>query len=154
MKLVITTQTRENYGAHDWDGQGECPQYWKYKGGCLYIVLNADPDDMSLVGTVSKYCVHSSQAYEEYIVDSSFIADDEKVGEDWDAPYILTITDSGFDVERTFTNDDYSFWKEVFKTDPNGERISGSYKLTPANAAAEKRQAEWELRQIANGATA
>ena len=33
MKLLITTQTQENYGAHDWDGEGECPQYWKFKGG-------------------------------------------------------------------------------------------------------------------------
>jgi hypothetical protein len=23
----------ENYGAHDWDGEGECPQHWKFKGG-------------------------------------------------------------------------------------------------------------------------
>jgi len=29
MKLVITTQVYENYGVHDWDGRGECPQYWK-----------------------------------------------------------------------------------------------------------------------------
>lgn len=23
---------RENYGAHSWDGKGECPSYWKNKG--------------------------------------------------------------------------------------------------------------------------
>ena len=38
MKLVIITQTRENYGAHDWDGTGSVPQYWKNKGGSEYIV--------------------------------------------------------------------------------------------------------------------
>jgi len=27
----------ENYGAHDWDGEGECPQYWKFKGGEDYF---------------------------------------------------------------------------------------------------------------------
>ena len=32
-KLHIYTQDQENYGAHDWDGTGECPQYWKFKGG-------------------------------------------------------------------------------------------------------------------------
>ena len=37
-KLLITTQVYENYGAHDWDGAGECPQYWKAKGGCDYVV--------------------------------------------------------------------------------------------------------------------
>jgi hypothetical protein len=36
MQLLITTQTQENYGAHDWDGEGECPQYWKFKGGQDY----------------------------------------------------------------------------------------------------------------------
>lgn len=40
MMLVITTQFYENYGAHDWDGEGECPQYWKSKGGSEYKVLN------------------------------------------------------------------------------------------------------------------
>lgn len=39
-KLLISTQVYENYGAHDWDGEGECPQYWKAKGGNDYIVKN------------------------------------------------------------------------------------------------------------------
>jgi|LauGreSBDMM110SN_4_FD.fasta_scaffold369586_2 hypothetical protein len=38
MKLYIFTQDQENYGAHDWDGEGEVPQYWKMKGGTDYIV--------------------------------------------------------------------------------------------------------------------
>jgi len=37
MKLHITTQYMENYGAHDWDGEGECPQRWKFKGGEDYF---------------------------------------------------------------------------------------------------------------------
>ena len=37
MKLHITCQYMENYGAHDWDGTGECPQYWKFKGGEDYF---------------------------------------------------------------------------------------------------------------------
>ena len=36
MQLLITTQTQENYGAHDWDGEGSCPQRWKFKGGQDY----------------------------------------------------------------------------------------------------------------------
>ena len=40
MKLHIQTQVYENYGAHDWDGVGECPEYWKAKGGNDYFVLN------------------------------------------------------------------------------------------------------------------
>jgi hypothetical protein len=38
MKLHIVCQYAENYGAHDWDGTGECPQYWKMKGGEDYFV--------------------------------------------------------------------------------------------------------------------
>ena len=38
MKLHIYTQDQENYGAHDWDGEGECPQYWKFKGGEDFFV--------------------------------------------------------------------------------------------------------------------
>ena len=48
MMLVIDTQYMENYGAHDWDGVGACPQYWKAKGGSEYKVtgvpMNADVD--------------------------------------------------------------------------------------------------------------
>ena len=39
MMLVITTQLQENYGAHDWDGEGVCPQHWKMKGGSEYKIL-------------------------------------------------------------------------------------------------------------------
>ena len=46
MKLVIQTQYKENYGAHDWDGQGECPQYWKFKGGDTFVVQGVDNKDL------------------------------------------------------------------------------------------------------------
>ena len=42
-KLIITTQVFENYGHHDWDGIGECPQYWKAKGGNDYVIKDFDP---------------------------------------------------------------------------------------------------------------
>ena len=38
MKLHITCQYMENYGAHNWDGEGACPQRWKFKGGEDYFV--------------------------------------------------------------------------------------------------------------------
>ena len=34
--IIVSTQVHENYGAHDWDGKGQCPQYWKAKGGDEY----------------------------------------------------------------------------------------------------------------------
>jgi hypothetical protein len=42
MMLVIQTQDQENYGAHDWDGKGACPQYWKFKGGQEIKVTGVD----------------------------------------------------------------------------------------------------------------
>ena len=41
--LVVFYQYRENYGAHDWDGKGECPQYWKNKGGSDEVVATLTP---------------------------------------------------------------------------------------------------------------
>lgn len=50
--LVITTQDYENYGAHDWNGQGKCPQYWKAKGGSEYKITSI-PSDADLTEIVS-----------------------------------------------------------------------------------------------------
>jgi hypothetical protein len=41
----VCTQVQENYGAHDWDGKGECPQYWKFKGGNEYKVVAASAEE-------------------------------------------------------------------------------------------------------------
>ena len=38
--ILVSCQLRENYGAHSWDGEGKCPQYWKSKGAISYIVRN------------------------------------------------------------------------------------------------------------------
>ena len=55
MKLVIQTQYKENYGYHDWDGKGECPQYWKFKGGDTYVVDGLDriQDAVAFVGAIA-----------------------------------------------------------------------------------------------------
>ena len=43
-EFCVCTQVQENYGAHDWDGKGECPQYWKFKGGNEYKVIAPSAD--------------------------------------------------------------------------------------------------------------
>jgi len=45
MKLHIWTQDHENYGAHDWDGEGACPQRWKAKGGADFFVVKFRGDE-------------------------------------------------------------------------------------------------------------
>ena len=51
MKQVIATQNQENYGAHMWDGKGDCPQNWKFKGGNEYMVEGV-PAEVDLVEVV------------------------------------------------------------------------------------------------------
>ena len=77
MKLVIQTQFKENYGAHDWDGKGECPQYWKFKGGETYVFNNLIPNDVtriqeSGIPTLTRLIENRDESFEEYILDWSF----------------------------------------------------------------------------------
>lgn len=76
MKLVIQTQYCENYGAHDWDGTGACPQYWKFKGGSEYMIenvpLNIDYEEVVAMAGVE----HSSDYAREYVLGWSIESDD------------------------------------------------------------------------------
>ena len=74
--IVIRTQYMENYGAHDWDGTGECPQYWKFKGGSEYKITNIDING-DLQAAVRAAAVERGNDYcREYILDWSVEGDD------------------------------------------------------------------------------
>jgi len=74
--LVIRTQYMENYGAHDWDGTGECPQYWKMKGGSEYKITNV-PLNIDYQEVVSMANVETDNEYcREYVLDWSIESDD------------------------------------------------------------------------------
>jgi hypothetical protein len=76
MMLVIRTQVRENYGAHDWNGTGTCPQYWKNKGGSEYKITNV-PLNIDYEEVISMANVDRSNDYvQETIVDWSMENDD------------------------------------------------------------------------------
>jgi len=76
--LLITTQVYENYGAHDWDGVGECPQYWKAKGGNDYVVkkfkdLNKVTETvMALRGQIEQ----DNEGFRETIIGWEIVAND------------------------------------------------------------------------------
>lgn len=78
MLLVIQTQNQENYGAHDWDGTGSCPQYWKMKGGAEYIVENipADADLSNVVELLRGDIEIRNEGYRCEIVGYGIAADD------------------------------------------------------------------------------
>ena len=90
MKLVIYTQFRENYGAHDWDGKGLCPQYWKNKGGDTYVIecTLEQAQDAGFYGAVGRCIAHRSDYSEEYIIGETLVDDidfdPDTVVEEWD----------------------------------------------------------------------
>jgi hypothetical protein len=76
-KLLITTQVYENYGAHDWDGVGECPQYWKAKGGSDYVIkkINVNKVTETVMG-VRGQIEQDNQAFRETIIGWEVVAND------------------------------------------------------------------------------
>jgi hypothetical protein len=90
MKIVIATQYHENYGAHDWDGKGQCPQYWKPKGGSEYVIsrkltFNESLDTKlvdALVAEATKHLNRSTDYSREYVIDWYFIQDGELTAEE------------------------------------------------------------------------
>ena len=81
MQLLITTQTQENYGAHDWDGVGECPSYWKFKGGQDYkyslgsALRNADTIQ-EIVEYFRPQIEEDNDYYRNHIIGYEVVADD------------------------------------------------------------------------------
>ena len=76
-KLLITTQVYENYGAHDWDGEGACPQYWKAKRGSDYVVKNVKANKATeTVMAVRSQIEQDNYAFRESIIDWTIVADD------------------------------------------------------------------------------
>jgi len=67
MKLVITTQVYENYGAHDWDGKGECPD----------VVKNFRGKDVTMAVMALREKIEEDSVYfREHIIDFNIVADD------------------------------------------------------------------------------
>jgi len=77
LKLLITTQVYENYGAHDWDGVGECPSYWKAKGGSDYVVKNINVNQVTeTVMALREQIEEDNDHYRETIIDFRLVKDD------------------------------------------------------------------------------
>ena len=103
MKVVIHTQFKENYGAHDWDGKGECPQYWKFKGGSTYVVEASLEQAMSgqFFTDVAKCIEYRNDYSEEYIVGENLVDDIDfdptKVVAEWDTAIYATVSNGQLD---------------------------------------------------------
>ena len=123
MYIVFQTQHRENYGAHDWDGEGVCPQYWKFKGGDTYIakVSLRAAQDREFWNALESAIESKSEYFEEYIIGSELIDEIDFVESDhvqeWESPYYISIDDNGeFRANRTTNNTKYGYMrKEIAK---------------------------------------
>tara|TARA_B100001057_G_C22539648_1_gene829039 strand:- start:215 stop:709 length:495 start_codon:yes stop_codon:yes gene_type:complete len=132
-KLVIQTQYRENYAYPDWDGKGECPQGWKYKGGETYVIPNFK--DINNVTEVMKQLdaliTFGNDGFEEYILDWEIVPQNTKVCEDWETPTNLWLNPVGKWEAIKITNNRDDGWmrSEILeKTEswimaPNNERV-------------------------------
>ena len=117
MKIVIQTQIRENYGAHDWDGKGECPQYWKFKGGETYIVPNLSEEQVAQVidlgmPTLIALIEERNEYYEEYVQNWASLDDDLVVSEPWETPYNLYWEEGCWVARRVIPNDQYGYMRQ------------------------------------------
>lgn len=117
-KLVIQTQYKENYAAHNEDYvHGVSAPHWKFKGGSTYVLLNCDSDvDLADVeAMVSPYITDLNEYVEEYILDTSVVDYKAKVCEDWESVtqfrlmkdgsiYFMKVTDN-----REISNEEQKF---------------------------------------------
>jgi len=141
MIIVLQTQIRENYGAHAWDGEGECPQHWKYKGGNTYIVegVTAEQAQSAEYWAEVEGLVYSNDEYwNEYVIDSSLVDevdfDESNHCESWETPTYLTKSEGEWYGKRTDT-DPAGFRPEILKMVTvdrmsDGKRLVCDYHLT------------------------
>lgn len=95
LKLCIHTGIRENYGAHDWDGTGTCPEYWKNKGGDAITVICKPSEVSGLVAKVRKLIERSDEYFIERVRSWFFnpINAETPWRYDWDRPIVLNASD-------------------------------------------------------------
>ena len=96
MKVALYTQVYENYGAHCWDGKGECPQFWKAKGSDTYVVSNLTIEqainfkDTHLAAVATRIETNDNW-FQESIIDWEILDDNATVGADWEEPIQLPL---------------------------------------------------------------
>ena len=114
MKLVIQTQIRENYAAHQ-GFNGE--YYWKCKGGNSYVVANLTPAQAERVvedgiPTLKALVEERSDYFEEFIIDWSVLDNDAVVCEEWESPIQLSWQGGRWTAIQVRENDEYGYMRQ------------------------------------------
>lgn len=132
MKIVITTQVRENYGS------AERP-YWKCKGGDVYVVPNLSVAQTLKVKeggipTLKALIETRNEMFEEFVIDWSILDNDAVVCEKWETPFELHFKGGRWIANRTVENGEYGYMNrnverktEEYDMLPGGER--GNYRV-------------------------
>lgn len=113
MKLVITTQVRENYGTAS-------DPYFKCKGGETYVVNNItskqqEKIEKNGIPVLSSLINRNSNMFEEYIVGFKIVNDDKQVCQPWETVNELFFENNKWVVRRITMNDEYGYFrKEIF----------------------------------------
>lgn len=156
MKIVVQTQIWENYGAHDWDGQGECPQYWKGKGGNTYVVNDvsiADAMSEEFSKSIEQAIVLGNEYFMEDIIGWDLIDDvDWNVSDHvphWDSPIYLRNVDGVFKANQTYIND-HLYRQEIAKEFKAWDQVAGgqenyqsSYEMVNGDVILHQELSEW-----------
>jgi len=144
MKIVIQTQHRENYAAHD-EGyiHGISRPHWKCKGGSTYFV-GCDVDEAQsreFWARIEDAIQEKNEFFEEFIIctelfdDCDFIASEHC--EEWETPWWVSELDGAIHFNRTVVNGEFGWMrKEIAKTheayiirDGVREDIESSYQM-------------------------
>ena len=104
----IFTQIHENYGAHDWDGKGECPNRWKAKGGTTYILAEG-VDVCAFIKAIES----EDEYLTESVVHQQVVKDPYKNVESWDPPTWVTSAKDGFFLDITQTAETSSLHPKI-----------------------------------------
>jgi len=94
-KLVIQTQHRENYAAHNEDFvPGVSDNYWKFKGGNTYVVEALSSQAINKIAqggipTLTALIEDRNESFEEYIIDYEIVEDGAVVCEEWESPIVM-----------------------------------------------------------------
>tara|TARA_B100000965_G_scaffold342636_1_gene311943 strand:+ start:122 stop:640 length:519 start_codon:yes stop_codon:yes gene_type:complete len=124
--LVIHTQYRENYAAHNEDYKhGIDEPYWKFKGGTTYFVDNLTSKQINKIAqegipTLTSLIEYSNEASEEYILDWE-IRDLGKNGdgkgpmcEPWETPIQFYFEDGRWNCRTHHTpGPEYTHWNSA-----------------------------------------
>lgn len=110
MKLVIQTQVRENYAAHD-GFSGE--YYWKMKGGNTYVVRDLSPRQSERarggIPTLTKLIEEKNDYYEEYILSAEVVEDDAYECEEWETPIEFSWGGDRWLADRVIENGEFGY---------------------------------------------